>query len=249
MNDQRNLILAVVASIAILVFFHFEYEVPRAERMHQLELAEHHDQAGDQISGREDAPSADISAVDSKPVVSRADALTGQTRVKIANPRLYGSLPLKGDRIDDLTFTDYFTTIQHAAHVDLLSPSGTESPYFAVFGWLPSQAGTAVPDSNTVWKVDGDANAPLTPAHPVSFSWNNGHGLVFHRDLVGRCQLHVHGRRQCDNSAAPHPWPWCPTRPSPGRDRRRRPPPAISGLKVPLACSTDTWRRSAMASW
>ena len=141
MSEQRNLILAVLISMGIFAAFHFFYEVPRAERLHALAMQEQAEHAGNQVQGRADSPSADVSAVGEGSIVPRSQARAESPRVPMNNQRLYGSVPLKGIRLDDLTFADYFTTIENKEHVDLLSPSGTESPYFAKFGWAARRPG------------------------------------------------------------------------------------------------------------
>ncbi len=39
-----------------------------------------------------------------------------------------------------------------------------------------------MPDGSTVWKQEG--NAALTPTSPITLSWDNGHGLVFTRNIA-----------------------------------------------------------------
>ena len=62
-----------------------------------------------------------------------------------------------------------------------LAPAGTAHPYYAEFGWVPAEAGTAVPNTETVWSASADT---LTPDKPVTLTWDNGHGLVFERVIA-----------------------------------------------------------------
>jgi YidC/Oxa1 family membrane protein insertase len=96
-------------------------------------------------------------------------------RVQIRTPRVAGSINLTGARVDDLVLISERETIAaDSPPVRLFSPAGTPGSYFAGFGW--SGQNVAVPGPSTVWQ----ANAPqLTPATPVTLSWNNGQGQLF----------------------------------------------------------------------
>jgi YidC/Oxa1 family membrane protein insertase len=96
-------------------------------------------------------------------------------RVRIATPRLQGSINLKGARIDDLTLTTYRETIKKdSPPIRLLSPAGTKDAYFAGFGW--SGEGLILPGPDTVWTASGNV---LAPDKPVTLSWTNGDGQRF----------------------------------------------------------------------
>ena len=72
---------------------------------------------------------------------------------------------------------DYRETIApDSPHVRLLEARGDPQPTYAQFGWT-APAGIRVPDSNTtLWTASAGT---LTPARPVTLSWDNGAGLVF----------------------------------------------------------------------
>ena len=171
METNRNLYIAIAISLVILIGFHFAYEVPRQERLRQIQAQEQAlngaGGSGDQITHtrngeKADSPAAEVSTVnDGAPIVARADALAG-TRAAIDNPQLHGTLALGGIRFDDLTFKNYYTAIDHKDQVNLLSPSGTEAPYYASFGWVGDK-GVTLPGDDTQWK--GDA-ADLTSVRP-----------------------------------------------------------------------------------
>ena len=56
--------------------------------------------------------------------------------------------------------------------------------YYVEQGWVPASGSTAkVPDAQTVWTADG-GTATLTPQTPVTLTWDNGAGLVFHRTFA-----------------------------------------------------------------
>ena len=192
MNPQnRNLFTAVALSLLLLLGFHQFYEVPRLERQRQLaaeEQASQGPQGGDSqvAGGTGDSPSARLSTLPEEAaaeIVDRGDALGNSGgRIKIDNPQLFGSVAKTGILFDDLTFANYYTALDHKNHVDLLSPKGTESPYYATFGWVPAKADMKVPDDQTKWKMEGSGD--LTQDHPLTMSWDNGQGLVFHRAIA-----------------------------------------------------------------
>ena len=63
----------------------------------------------------------------------------------------------------------------------MFSPAGAPDAYYAEAGFLAG-AGEAInlPRADTLWRADRDA---LTPQTPVTLSFDNGQGLVFHRQI------------------------------------------------------------------
>jgi YidC/Oxa1 family membrane protein insertase len=185
MTDQKNLILAIVFSVGIILLFQVFYEMPRLreqERLQQLQEASQTEQDG----VVRPAPSAEGLAPGSAEIgdvldpggstASRDAALEQAPRVAIDNGRVHGSIALKGGRIDDITLVDYRQYLgPDAPEVELLNPSGTPAPYFAEFGWVGTN-GVTVPDAETVWQTTGER---LTATEPVDFRWDNGEGLTF----------------------------------------------------------------------
>src|SRR5262249_44553996 len=64
--------------------------------------------------------------------------------------------------------------------VPVLSPVGTEHPYYARFGWTTSDAAVQVPGPDTLWTA---SSTTLESGKPVRLTWDNGAGLVFAIDL------------------------------------------------------------------
>ncbi len=185
MTDQKNLILTIVISIAILFGFHYFYERPRqmaAQAEAQRQQALQAEQVPAAVPGGAAAPGIGGDVV---PAVRDRTAVLAETgRVAIVTPSLHGSINLRGGRIDDLTLAKYKTTPdKNSPEVVLLAPVGTEHPYYAEFGWVAANAGEAValPKADTVWTASTDR---LTPDSPVTLSWDNGAGLVFERTVA-----------------------------------------------------------------
>jgi YidC/Oxa1 family membrane protein insertase len=183
--EQRNLILAIVASIAILLGFELLYNAPERERQAQQAAQQEQAQSADPGSttpspqdGSGGVPGA---APGQAGALARGEVLDDTQRVEIDTPALLGSINTKGARIDDLTLRNYRQEVDDdSPRIDLLSPEGSKNAYYADFGWAPAAgAGLTVPDNETTWQVD--SGGPLTPDNPVTLSWSNGDGLTFKR--------------------------------------------------------------------
>lgn len=167
MQNQRNLILAVVLSCLVFLGWNFlstrffPVAAPPSTKI---------------VNGKSvPLPTPESRADQPAKLRDRQLVLAESPRVRIATPRVRGSINLKGARIDDLVLTDHRETIaKNSPPVRLLSPGGTQDAYFAQFGW--SGQGVRLPDANTVWTAD---NARLTPEKPVTLSWNNNQGQLF----------------------------------------------------------------------
>ena len=48
-------------------------------------------------------------------------------------------------------------------------------------GWVSSSKNIDLPNSNTIWKVDG--NNKLSPNQSVTLTWNNDQGIVFEKKI------------------------------------------------------------------
>jgi YidC/Oxa1 family membrane protein insertase len=163
-ENNRNLFMAIGLSILVLVLWE-RFLMPKAPPR----------APGVQTQPAGQAPAtAAIAAPIVKPLTS-VQVLAAAPRVKILTPTLSGSLNLRGAQFDDLVLTQYKETLaKNSPDIHLLHPAGTKGVYFANFGWIGQN--TKVPDDQTVWA----ASAPqLTPATPVTLSWNNGAGITF----------------------------------------------------------------------
>ncbi|HTW52630.1 MAG TPA: membrane protein insertase YidC [Stellaceae bacterium] len=188
--DQKNLLIAIVASVAIL--FGFQYLAarylphpppppPSAAASAQPNIPAKPGAA----TGTPTPAAAGAAPVGGAPasqaqVETREQAEADQPRIKIDTPRLHGSIALTGARIDDLTLATYHETVDPTSpEVVLLWPTGTEDPYFAQFGWADTP-GVKLPGADAKWT---GAGGTLSPGHPVTLSWDNGAGLTFTRKI------------------------------------------------------------------
>lgn len=174
-QEMRNLAVAFGLILLILTLWQMFYERPRqeailAEQQAKMEMEELQ-------KPKEVKPESIPTALPTAIPRNQALAETATSRVKIDSPRLAGSISLKGLRFDDLVLKDYNKTLEpNSDNVTLLSPVNTESIYFANFGWISSAGEKSVPGSDAVWQA---SQTTLTPASPVTLSWDNGAGQKF----------------------------------------------------------------------
>ncbi|NJL08673.1 MAG: membrane protein insertase YidC, partial [Methylacidiphilales bacterium] len=111
-------------------------------------------------------------------------ALAATPRVAIETGRLRGSVNLRGGRIDDLSLLNYRETVDpKSPNIVLLSPSGSEHPFYAEFGWVgPPNGAIPLPGPTTEWTAV--SKEPLSETRPLVLTWDNGKGLVFRRTIA-----------------------------------------------------------------
>ena len=191
MSDQKNMLIAIGLSLAILLGFQFFYEFPKMEkeRERQAEIAAQ-EAADNPVPKTQSNQNTDIQAPGggaSAPSVQasvataaqRAEALASSPRINIDTPTVYGSISLEGGRIDDLVLKNYGQDVgEDAERIHLLHPVGAPKSYYAEFGWVGSSNGLKLPGPNTRWKSN---QTELAPGKPVTLSWDNQAGLLFER--------------------------------------------------------------------
>lgn len=182
MSDQKNLIIAIAASVAILLGFQLFIEKPKQDRLREqqaVEQAQNQSNVPAPAAGLPQMPGLSEQAGRTE---SREKALAQAPRVKIEGKRLVGSINLTGGRIDDIVLPEYKETIQPDSQpIHLLSPAGGPSPYYTEFGWTAAGEGVALPNGQTRWAADSDV---LRPGKPVTMTWDNGQGLMFSRVIT-----------------------------------------------------------------
>lgn len=186
MEENRNFILAIVLTMAILFGWEYFYGAPMrdaAESQAANEQSVDVDTAGvPQMSAGTAQDAGSIPGM-AAPVVKqiatdRAEIVSDRANVKIDSARVSGSISLKGLRFDDLSLKDYHETVDKTSPIiTLLNPSGSFNSYFADFGWIGDGKR---PDADSVWTA---SKASLGAGETVTFTWDNGEGVIFSRDV------------------------------------------------------------------
>ncbi len=205
-QNNKNFILAIVLSAGILLVWQVFYAGPqqkelerqRQEALKQQKAAQPKQQNAGNTAPTPGVPGAKISSAPApiaKPVARKSrEAVLGEAkRLKVETESLKGTIPLTGLRIDDLILRKYKETVKkNSPNVMMFSPAGYSSkgkdgefnvlPYYSEHGWRTVQGSNIkVPDSKTVWTVEG--NRDLTETTPVTLTYDNGQGIVFKRTL------------------------------------------------------------------
>ena len=185
--DNRNLILAIVLSVAIL--FGFEMFFPKTPPAPEAGALQAQGTPSPMPSPA-DAPQAPGSS-QATPTAPQGlpqmgemaqeqtlqELIQASERVSITSPSVTGSIALRGGRIDDLILNGYSETLDEgSARIRLLTPRGSLDAYYAEFGWVGTNM--KLPDADTMWTAD---RTVLDPQNPVTLSWDNGEGLTFTR--------------------------------------------------------------------
>jgi YidC/Oxa1 family membrane protein insertase len=186
-EDRRNFILAIVLSMLVLVGWQYFYGAPLMQKERQAQTtasnptsASANAPSSTSAPGAAAAPTGGASPVMEK---TRPEALAATKRVVIDTPSLGGSINLTGGLLDDLFLKAYRETIDpNSPNIALFSPQGGPNPYWAETGFVPDVgASLKLPNRETVWESDSDK---LTPAKPITLTFDNGAGLVFHRTIA-----------------------------------------------------------------
>lgn len=176
--ENKNVLLAVILSTAILIGWSFYFENPEEA---QRKRAEIQGKTETQTSiQKPEAPQP--SKVNPAKSISRNEALKESDRVLIENKNLSGSISLRGALIDDIILKNYRETLDpNSKPIVLLSPKKYEQGYFIESGWATTKSDIKVPDNNSLWQIK--EGKKLTPNSPITLEWNSREGLIFSKKI------------------------------------------------------------------
>jgi len=201
MVEQRNLILAVVLSIAVLFGFELVWRMVSPPPPVPVEQTTGEGAMPSVGTGAPGAPTADAgAAIPPAPgmeaahvpgvagAMPRNEAIAASEggRIVIDTPAVHGSIRLKGARLDDITLSQYREELDpESPPIHLFSPTAAADPYYAEFGWVAGALGGAVPQpvpgADTLWQA---SSKTLRVDQPVTLTWDNGQGLQFERTIA-----------------------------------------------------------------
>jgi YidC/Oxa1 family membrane protein insertase len=176
--ENKNVIIAVLLSTAILIGWSMYFENPDEAQRKRLEIQ---GKTETQTNIQKPETPQTGKAVPAK-AISRSDALKESDRVFIENSNLSGSISLRGALIDDIILKNYRETLDKSSKpIVVLSPKKSEDGYFVESGWATTKSDIKVPDNNSVWQIR--EGKKLTPSSPVTLEWNNREGVVFSKKI------------------------------------------------------------------
>jgi len=182
-NNKNTIIFIVVAGLMLLAYSFFVWK-PQADRARVAQQqAAASAPAAPAAAGAAGTMAEPGSAPGAVFITDREVArAAGGDRVAIRTETLSGSLSLRGARLDDLFLTKYYETqAKDSPFVELFRPAGMSHAYEAFFGWVGANVPGGLPNRDTPWRLtDGSV---LTPATPITLTWDNGQGLRFTRKI------------------------------------------------------------------
>ncbi len=170
--DTRNVIAAISLSAAVIVLYSLFFAPEPVETSKNL-------QSKNQIEKNSDAPS--LEQKETIIEITREQAIRQNERINFENDNIIGSISLKGAIIDDLTFKKYNTDLNSNINVVLLNPRNIKDGYFIESGFVTSDKNIDIPNSDTLWSIDG--NNKLTQETPIKIFWANKNGIKFEKEI------------------------------------------------------------------
>ena len=166
--ESKNVILAVLLSSIVLIFWAVFFEPPTIEKQ----------KIDSEVTNNESISTPSVNEKESKIEINRSEVINNTSRINLENKNIKGSISLEGAIIDDIIFKNYKKTLNGEDKVTFLNPRKFSNEYFVESGWSMGGDGKVnLPLVNTLWKVNG--NKTLTPNNPVELEWDNGQGLIF----------------------------------------------------------------------
>ena len=169
MDNQKNLLLAVVFSLIILIGYDFFF----APKKNELNKTQFNENISEEISDK-DTPSIDTS------LVKKSNKnKSSEKRIQFKANRIEGSINLFGATIDDIILSDYFQTIEKKEKVRVLNKESSSSPYFLRMGWASTDKSLELPNKDSLWT----ASKQNFKNEKIKLEWSNAKGLKIKREI------------------------------------------------------------------
>jgi len=169
MENQKNLFLAIIISMAII--FGFQLLVPQPERAPVTE-----------DNTAQESVSLDIQSTSSALLLDREQVLEETIRVTFDNSKIKGSINLEGGIIDDLVLEEYRETLDPTSDfITYLNPLGSQDAYYLDTGWVSPDSTIELPNNKSVWKAD---KSSIAINDPVKLTWQNSQNIIFEKIIT-----------------------------------------------------------------
>lgn len=175
MDNQKNLLIAVVLSVVILVGFDFFF---KPEKKQLQESSVEQNQINQNIGSDKDENIPSINSQIENVQVNENKIL--EERISFNSKRLSGTINLIGATLDDLSLKDYFESINKEKKINILNPVSSVSPYFLRIGWASPDKSIKLPNKNSKWK---SVKKNYNENEKIQLEWNNNEGLTFYRTI------------------------------------------------------------------
>ena len=167
MENQKNLFLAIVISMAII--FGFQLLVPQPEK---APIAE-------EQTFEENSVELSIQNTNNQIVVNRDEVISSSGRVVFDNGKIKGSINLEGGFIDDLVLEEFRETLDPTSDlIEFLNPIGSQDAYYLDTGWVSSDSTLELQNNKSIWKTD---KTSMGVDDPVKLFWTNSQGITFEK--------------------------------------------------------------------
>ena len=175
MDNQKNLLLAVVFSIAVLFGFDFFFGPNKTVQKDNI------------INNSESLKNDKSSSIDTEaPRIKSPSSLSvkqnnnyNEKRINFKANRIEGSINLFGATIDEIILSDYFETIKKEKKIKLLQKENSNSPYFLRMGWASTDKKLMLPNKDSLWKSKTKTNN----IDPLEIEWTSKQGLKINRKI------------------------------------------------------------------
>ena len=169
MENQKNLFLAIIISMAII--FGFQLLVPQPERAPVTEE-----------NNAQESVSLDIQGTTSAILLDRNQVLEETVRVTFDNSKIKGSINLEGGIIDDLVLEEYRETLDPTSDfIGFLNPLGSEDAYYLDTGWVSPDGSIELPNNKSKWTAD---KSSIGINDPVKITWTNTQNITFEKIIT-----------------------------------------------------------------
>ena len=167
MENQKNLFLAIVISMAII--FGFQLLVPQPERA----------PISEEQTFEENSVELSIQNTNTQIVINRDEVISSSGRVIFDNGKIKGSINLEGGFIDDLVLEEFRETLDPTSDlIEFLNPLGSQDAYYLDTGWVSSDSTLELPNNKSIWKTD---KTSMGVDDPVKLFWKNSQGITFEK--------------------------------------------------------------------